>query len=97
MLNLCKIWIEKCEAARGIEDQFGTVSAMKYLVGEKFLQYLDAAERDAEFRAELPAFVSEIKTIFERCRRPGAILYLGVDCHGHSIVDHDDELVRTPR
>ena len=28
-------WIEQCEAARGIEDQFGTVDAMKYLVGEK--------------------------------------------------------------
>ncbi len=65
MLNLHKIWIEQCEAARGIEDQFGTVDAMKYLVGEKFLNYLDAAEKDAEFRSELPAFVAEIKTIFE--------------------------------
>lgn len=66
MLNLHKIWIEQCEAARGIEDEFGVVSAMKYLVGEKFLNYLDAAEKDAEFRAELPAFVAEIKTIFEQ-------------------------------
>ena len=65
MLNLHKIWIEQCEAARGIEDEFGTVPAMKYLVGEKFMNYLDAAEKDAEFRAELPAFVVEIKTIFE--------------------------------
>ena len=38
---------------------------MKYLVGEKFLNYLDAAERDADFRAEIPAFVAEIKKIFE--------------------------------
>ena len=38
---------------------------MKYLVGEKFLNYLDAAERDAEFRAELPSFVAEIKSIFK--------------------------------
>ena len=66
MLNLHKIWMEQCDAARGIEDQFGTVSAMSYLVGEKFLQYLDTAENDAEFRAELPAFVAEIKTIFEQ-------------------------------
>ena len=64
-MNLCKIWIEQCEAARGIEDEFGTVDAMKYLVGEKFLNYLQAAENDAEFRVELPAFVAEIKTIFE--------------------------------
>jgi hypothetical protein len=64
--NLVKIWIEQCEAARGIEDEFGTVEAMKYLVGEKLMNYLQAAENDAEFRAELPAFVAEIKTIFEK-------------------------------
>ena len=57
MLNLHKIWVEQCEAARGIENEFGTLPAMKYLVGEKFLNYLDAAEKDAGFRAELPAFV----------------------------------------
>ena len=61
-----KIWIEQCEAARGIEDEFGTQQALKYLVGEKFLDYLEAADRDPEFRAEIPAFVAEIKTIFER-------------------------------
>jgi hypothetical protein len=65
MLNLHKIWSEQCEAARGIENEFGTGPAMKYLVGEKFMNYLDAAEKDANFRAELPAFVAEIKKIFE--------------------------------
>jgi hypothetical protein len=64
-MQLHKTWIEQCEAARGIEDEFGTINALKYLVGEKFLSYLQAAERDADFRAELPAFVAEIKTIFE--------------------------------
>jgi hypothetical protein len=64
-MQLHKIWIEQCEAARGIEDEFGTVNALKYLVGEKFLHYLQAAEKDAEFRVEIPAFVAEIKTIFE--------------------------------
>src|ERR1051325_1130859 len=66
MLNLHKMWIEQCEAVRGIENEFGTVPAIKYLVGEKFLSYLDTAERDANFRAEIPAFVAEIKKIFER-------------------------------
>ena len=61
----CKIWIEKCEAARMIEDEFGTDKALSYLIGEKFLDYLEAAERLPDFRAELPAFVAEIKTIFE--------------------------------
>lgn len=65
MDKLCKIWVEQCEAARGIEDQFGTDKALGYLIGEKFLNYLDAAERDPKFRAEIPAFVAEIKDIFE--------------------------------
>jgi hypothetical protein len=63
-MDLHKIWIEQCEAARGIEEEFGTQQALTYL-GEKFLTYLDAAERDADFRAEIPAFVAEIKSIFE--------------------------------
>ena len=61
-----KIWIEQCEAARGIEDEFGTQKALEYLVGEKFLNFLEAAETDADFRSEIPAFVERIKTIFER-------------------------------
>jgi hypothetical protein len=60
-----KIWIEQCEAARGIEYEFGTQEALKYLVDEKFIDFLEAAETDPSFRAEIPAFVAEIKTIFE--------------------------------
>lgn len=65
-MKFCKIWIDQCKAARGIEDDFGTDKALVYLIGEKFLNFLEAAETDAEFRAEIPAFVAEIKTIFER-------------------------------
>jgi hypothetical protein len=65
MMEPCKIWIEKCDAARMIEDEFGTDKALTYLIGEKFLDYLEAAERLPDFRAEVPAFVAEIKTIFE--------------------------------
>ena len=61
-----KTWIEQCESARGIEGEFGTDKALSYLSGEKFLNYIEAADQHAEFRAELPAFVAEIKTIFER-------------------------------
>ena len=38
---------------------------MDYLVGEKFLNFLEAAETHPEFRAEILAFVAEIQTIFE--------------------------------
>ena len=61
-----KIWVDQCEAAKGIEDEFGVQKALDYLVGEKFLNFLEAAETDADFRGEIPAFVAEIKTIFER-------------------------------
>jgi hypothetical protein len=61
-----KIWIEQFEAAENIEDEFGTQKALDYLVGEKFLNFLEAAETDADFRSEIPAFVAKIKTIFER-------------------------------
>lgn len=61
-----KIWIEQCQAAETIEVQFGTEKALDYLIGEKFVNFLEAAEDDAEFRAEIPAFVSKIQTIFER-------------------------------
>ena len=40
--------------------------ALSYLIGEKFLNFLEAAETDPEFRSKIPAFVVEIKKIFER-------------------------------
>lgn len=61
-----KIWLDQCEAAENIEDDFGTQKALEYLVGDKFLNFLEAAETDADFRAEIPAFVAKIKTIFEQ-------------------------------
>src|SRR4051795_10808983 len=64
-MELCKVWIEQCEAARRIEDEFGTDKALAYLVGEKFLNFLEAAETDPDFRAEIPAFAAEAKAIFE--------------------------------
>ena len=60
-----KIWIDQCEAARDIEAEFGTQKALSYLIDEKFINFLDAAETDRDFRDEIPAFVAEIKSIFE--------------------------------
>jgi hypothetical protein len=64
-MRLCEIWKEQGDAALQIEAEFGTQNALDYLIGEKFLNFLEAAENDAEFRAEIPAFVAEIKTILE--------------------------------
>jgi hypothetical protein len=92
LMNLSIIWIEQCEAARGIEDEFGTVNALKYLVGEKFLHYLEAAEKDAEFRAELPASVAEIKKIFEPWQLAEYLEKAGwTEPFDPSLYDEDDE------
>ena len=64
-MRFCDVWIEQCEAAKQIEDEFGTQKALEYLIGEKFLNFLQAAETDAEFRDAIPAFVGGIKAIFE--------------------------------
>ena len=64
-MQLNKIWIEQCEAAKGIDTEFGIEQALAYLIGEKFINFLDAAETHADFRDEIPAFVAEIKRIFE--------------------------------
>lgn len=66
MTELHKIWIEQCDVAGNIEGEFGTQKALEYLIGEKFLSFLEAAETNKDFRAEIPTFVAKIKSIFER-------------------------------
>ena len=59
-----KIWIERCAATEDIREQFGMKSALDYLIGEKLFTFVTAAEQDAEFAAELPAFVAAIRRLF---------------------------------
>jgi hypothetical protein len=59
-----KIWIEQCAATEDIRDQFGTKSALDYLIGEKIFTFVEGAEQDSEFAAELPAFVTAIQRLF---------------------------------
>ncbi len=65
-MEIHKIWTEQCEAAKTVEGEFGFQKAIEYLVGEKFINFIEAAETDASFREEIPAFVAEIKLMFER-------------------------------
>jgi hypothetical protein len=58
------IWKEQCEAARGVREQHGVVSALDYLVGEKLMTYAETAVGRPEFARELPRFVAEIRSIF---------------------------------
>jgi hypothetical protein len=64
-----KVWIDQCEAARDIKEAFGTPKALGYLIGEKLMNFIRAADSRPEFAGELPDFIEEIKDIFE----PGEI------------------------
>jgi hypothetical protein len=58
------IWKEQCEAARGVREQHGVVSALDYLIGEKLMTYAETAVGRPEFARELPRFVAEVRSIF---------------------------------
>ena len=55
----------QADAARNILEDYGPQKAMGYLIGEKFLNFLEVAETDGQWRQAIPAFVAEIKAIFE--------------------------------
>lgn len=65
MNDFHKIWIDQCEAAEGIREQFGVQDAARYLIGEKLLRFMDASHDHAEFAKELPDFINRIRLIFE--------------------------------
>lgn len=56
-MNFHRIWIEQCEASWTIRDRFGVKSALGYLVGEKLLNFAEAADRHPEFASELAHFM----------------------------------------
>ena len=65
MTDFHKIWRDQCEAARDIKEAFGLEKAIGYLIGEKFLNFLRAADQDPDFAGEVAPFVEEIRTIFQ--------------------------------
>ena len=50
-MNLSKIWIEQGQAARGIEEEYGTPQAIGYLAGETRSE--DHLDRDAIWSVSL--------------------------------------------
>jgi len=59
-----KIWVHQCRAPRGIKRRFGVKSALDYLIGEKLMNFADAAQGHPEFAAELPRFQAAVWNIF---------------------------------
>jgi len=62
------IWIEQCDAARDIRDAWGTRKALGYLIGEKLLNHIRAADSDPSWAAKLPSFAAEITRIFTKAK-----------------------------
>jgi hypothetical protein len=58
------IWIEQCEAAHTIKARYGVTDAFDYLVGEKLMNFANAAADHPDFARELPRFVSEVRRLF---------------------------------
>ena len=59
-----KIWVQQCRATRGIKRRFGVKSALDYLIGEKLMNFADAAQGHPEFAVELPRFQAAVWNIF---------------------------------
>lgn len=66
MTNVENLWQEQRDAARSIRERFGVERALGYLLGEKLLNHLHAADRDPRFASTLPHFVAEVRDIFSR-------------------------------
>jgi hypothetical protein len=59
-----EIWLEQCEAARTIMLRYGLKAAFDYAVGEKLMNFAEAAHEHPAFARELPRFISEVRRIF---------------------------------
>ena len=65
MSEFHRVWIDQCAAAEGIRERFGVNDALRYLVGEKLLRFMEVSHERPEFAAELPQFVNRIHDLFE--------------------------------
>lgn len=68
-----QMWMEQCDATGGIRTAFGTQQALNYLIGEKFLDFIETAATNDDFRSELPTFAARIKTLFEPSQLAGYV------------------------
>ena len=59
-----KIWREQCAVTPRIRKRFAVKRALDYLVGQKLLNFAEAADEDPNFAAELPRFQAAVWEIF---------------------------------
>ena len=59
-----EIWVEQCEAAETVRLRYGVAWEFDYVVGEKLLNFAEAAAEHPEFARALPQFVSRVRGMF---------------------------------
>lgn len=59
-----KVWMEQGETAGDIRLRYGPKAAFDYVVGEKLLNFAEAALRRPEFARELPRFIARVRGLF---------------------------------
>jgi hypothetical protein len=88
-------WRDQCVAALSIQKEHGIQKALGYLVGEKLLHYVEAAETRPAFARRLPTFVATIREMFDA---PFLREYLNsvkrVGAQGHVMDDETFEVAR---
>ena len=82
--------MDQCEAAEGIRLRFGLAEAFDYVVGEKLLNFAEAAARDPDFARELPRFVSRVRSMFTADEIRSHLAR--IECARREPVVTDDEL-----
>jgi hypothetical protein len=86
-----EIWLEQYEAARGIKQRYGLKAAFDYLVAEKLLNFVEAAETHREFARELPRFVSQVRLMFTPLEISNHIARIEREMDAKSLILEDDD------
>ena len=93
-----EIWIEQCEAAHTIRARFGLKAAFDYIIGEKLMNFAEAASRHRAFAQELPRFISEVRRMFtseEMAAQLTRIEHERIE-QDTDVLDEDDPLGESP-
>lgn len=89
-----EIWLEQYEAAQGIKQRYGLKAAFDYLVAEKLLNFVEAAETQREFARELPRLVSQVRLMFTPLEISNHIARIERELDAKSLLEEDDDLTK---
>jgi hypothetical protein len=85
-------WLEQCRVTTTIKERYGLKSAFDYLVSEKLLDFVRAAERESELARQLPRFISEVRRIFQADEIRFHLARVEREQEAQELVLHDEEI-----